>query len=104
LLIIHFISGREWPVIAALVIGLCAVIVPIVAKKIDSVWHIVTRFIGMILQRIVLTLIFYLCLTPIALISKWIGRRDPLKLSHRGSTTFSDVNKTFRKKDFEKPW
>lgn len=104
LLIIHFISGWDWPVIVSLVLGMSAVIVPKIAIKIDFGWKVITRLVGVAIQQIVLTLIFYFILTPVALISRWVSKRDPLNLSNRKSSTFADVNKTFQKKEFEKPW
>jgi len=104
LLIVHFITKWDWPVIASLIIGIAGVISPKVGLKIEYVWKALTELLGFIVQRLVLTLIFYLILFPIALAAKLFSKRDPLQLSNNSSSTFMDINKSFDKKEFEKPW
>jgi hypothetical protein len=104
LLIIHFLTKWSWPVIASLVIGMMGILVPKVGSKIAFGWKKITMFIGIILQRIVLILIFYIFLVPVAFASRLFSKRKPIQLSNEQSSTFIELNKSFDKKGFEKPW
>lgn len=104
LLIIHFITSRDWPVIASLVLGVGGIVFPWFALKVDYFWKALTKFVGFVIQRLVLILIYYLCLFPIALAARLLRKGNPLQLSDDGSSTYVDAHKSFDKKEFEKPW
>jgi hypothetical protein len=104
LLIVHFITKWEWPVIASLVVGVCGIIFPKLALKIDYIWKALTKLIGAIVQRCVLILIFYLLLFPIAWAAKLFSKNKLLQLSDNSSSTFVDENRSFDKKGFERQW
>jgi hypothetical protein len=104
LLILHFIKRWDWPLIASLVIGMIGLLLPKPASAIAFGWKKFTMFIGFALQRIVLTVIFYVFLVPIAFASRIFRKRKPMQLSDEPGSTFIEVNKSFERKDFEKPW
>jgi len=104
LLVLHFITKSDWPVIASLIIGMAGAISTEVAVKIEYVWKALTKLLGLIIQRLVLILIFFLILFPVAVAARIFAKRDPLQLSNNSSSTFTDINKTFEKSGFEKPW
>ena len=104
LLILHFVGRWDWPVIASLIIGVAGVVSPKLALKVEYLWKALTKLLGLMVQRIVLILIFYLFLFPMALVARLISKRDPLQLSNNSSSTFVDINKSFDKKGFENPW
>jgi predicted membrane protein len=104
LLIIHFITKWSWPVIASLVIGMIAILVPRAGSNIALGWKKITMLIGFILQRVVLILIFYIFLVPIAFASRLFRKRKSIQLSDEPSSTFIELNKSFDKREFEKPW
>jgi|SRR5688572_1394465 len=104
LLMIHFISGWQWPVIASLILGLTGVIFPKLAFIIERFWKFITKFIGMLIQRVILVIVFLFLLFPIAIAARLFRKHDAMNLSHTLSSTFVDVNKKFDAHDFEKPW
>jgi len=104
LLVFHFITKWDWPVIASLIIGIAGVISPIAATKIEYVWKALTKLLGLIVQRLILILIFFLILFPVALASRLFAKRDPLQLFVDSSSTFTDIHKPFEKRTFENPW
>jgi len=104
LLIIHFVTKWSWPVIASLVVGMIAILVPRAGSHIALGWKKITMLIGFILQRIVLILIFYIFLVPIAFTSRLFRKRKSIQLSDEPSSTFIELNKSFDRREFEKPW
>jgi len=104
LLIVHFITSWNWPVIASLITGVACVIFPGLAVKVDYIWKKVTSSVGVIVQHFILILVYYLFLFPLAMGARLFSKDDPLQLSNNSSSTFVDVNKTVSKKDLERPW
>ena len=58
---------------------------------------------GYIIPNILLSLVFFLFLLPVSLLSK-LFTKDPLMLSKKYKTYFIDVSRITDKKSFENPW
>lgn len=89
---------------SALIIGSAGLISSYLAKWIDFIWMKLAYVLSLIVPTILLTLIFYLFLFPLSLLSKIFKKNDPLILSNQTKSTFINVNKTFTPQSFEKPW
>jgi len=88
---------------------LCLIIamaVPILYKYIAVFWLGLSHFIGTIVSKILLSVIFYLIVTPVGLIRRLL-RYDTLKLKQFKAGTESVMvlrNHTFKKEDINKPY
>tara|TARA_B110000046_G_C12850784_1_gene337632 strand:+ start:236 stop:595 length:360 start_codon:yes stop_codon:yes gene_type:complete len=103
-LIIGYIFNIEELKIASLVIGLTSLIIPAAAKLILKGWEYLALALGWINSRILLTVVFYIVLTPVALISR-IFNKDKLKLSKtKDDSMFTTRNHVYTAKDIENPW
>ena len=51
-----------------------------------------------------LTLIYFLILTPISLLSKWFKFQTDFNSKNNRNTTFKIQNKSFDKESFERAW
>ena len=99
-----YIFNIEGWKVASLAIGITSLIIPAVAKLILKVWGYLALALGWINSRILLTAVFYLVLTPIALISR-IFNKDKLKLGkNKSDTMFTTRNHVYTSKDIENPW
>lgn len=76
--------------VALVLLGL---IVPIILKPIYLIWMVFAVILGWIMTRVILTIVFYLVVSPIGLISK-LFRKNFLDLSFR---TNSDTYWNYRK-------
>ena len=86
-------------------IGLISLISPFLAKKIEFLWFKLAIILSYIIPNILLTIVFYLFLTPISILSKLFGKnKNSLNLKNTESTLFKKVNKSFKRNDFEKTW
>jgi len=78
---IHFLKGNEQPKLwfwgAAALILITTLAIPILIKPLYRVAIFIAHILGWINTRIILGLIYYLVVTPIALVMK-VVRRDPL--------------------------
>ena len=89
--------------IAALVINMTA---PQLYKPLAVVWLGFSHLLGSVMSRVILGIIFFFVVTPIALLRKMAGK-DSLKLSvfKAGNESAMVIrNHTFTAKDIEKPY
>lgn len=103
-LLLYFITKWEWLLILALVVGLLGVISKSACQKIEWVWMKIAWVLSLIVPKILLSLIFFLLLFPIALLSKVFRKSDLLLLKNTEDSTFKDCQKEFDKSSFEKIW
>tara|TARA_X000001036_G_scaffold412535_1_gene426121 strand:+ start:2954 stop:3364 length:411 start_codon:yes stop_codon:yes gene_type:complete len=73
--------------IVALVLIILAVIDPILLKPIYLVWMIFAVILGWIMTRVILSLVFYVIMTPISLITRLLGE-DFLALKKNDSDSY----------------
>jgi hypothetical protein len=102
-LVLHLIFFWQWAAILALMVGVVGIVSTFLSKKIEWGWMKLSKFMGYIISNILLSIVFFLFLFPISLLSKMFIK-DPLMLSKEYSTYFIDINKEMDKKNFEKIW
>jgi hypothetical protein len=89
---------------AALAVGALSAFVPTVAKGIEWAWLKLALGLGWVNSRILLSLIYFIFLLPIAWISR-LFTRDPLMLKRpKVNSLFVTRNHTYSKKDLENIW
>lgn len=88
----------------SLVIGLIGIVSDYLTDKVVWVWNKISWLLSKIVPNILLSIIFYLILYPISILSKIFGEKDTLNLKNTKNTLFIETNKEFNKNDFEKPY
>lgn len=74
------------------------------SEKITALWRYVAEKISHVSSFILLSVIFYLFLTPLALLYRKM-KKDPLFIRMPGEKSmWQEVNKSFSRKHFEKMW
>ncbi len=94
----------DWCLYAALIVGLLGAFSGYLAKKIDFLWMKLAWILSLIIPNILLSVVFYLFLTPLALLSRIGKGKNPLMLKNTQATLFKEHVKEFSKVSFEKPW
>jgi hypothetical protein len=102
-LVLHLVFSWQWAGIVALIVGAVGIASTFLSTKIEWGWMKLSKFMGYIMSNILLSIVFFLILFPISLLSK-LFIKDPLMLSKKYSTYFIDINKEMDKKSFEKIW
>jgi len=88
----------------ALVIGLLSIFIPLAAKGIEWIWLKFATMLGWTNSRILLSVVYFGFLMPIALFSR-VFTNDPLTLRGKKATTlFTARNHTYRKDDLKNAW
>lgn len=104
MLVIYLITRQHWALITALAVCLIGAFSAYLSARIDFLWMKLSWVLGMIVPNILLSVVFYLFLTPIALISRIGGKSDPLGLKNNQDSMFKDHSGKQDKSVFEKPW
>ncbi len=104
LLILAYLFQLIFLVWTGTAILLAGLIFPIARRSIHKIWMTIGLWLGWINSRIVFGAVFYLLLTPIALVSG-LFRKDTLKLNPENQSGFYfDRNRSFSHKDLRDPW
>lgn len=102
-LVLHLAFSWHWAVIVSLVVGIIGIVSSCLSSKIEWAWIKLSQLLSYIVPNILLSIVFFLFLFPISLLSK-VFTKDPLMLSNKYDSYFIDVNKEINKKSFEKTW
>lgn len=104
-LLVLYVAYRK-PVFlyCALGIGLAGVLSFYLSEKIHWVWNKLSLVLGAVSNRVLLGLVFFLVLTPMAVMRR-LGKKDRLRRYDRGATSsFSKRVRKFEKEDLENTW
>lgn len=103
--VLHLVFKEK--TIAFLVVAISVLFLSAVSEKaavlIDKSWLWLGEKIGKVNAAILLFLIYYLILTPIAFLSR-IGKKDPLQLNAPEKSNFVFNRHRYTAKDLENPW
>jgi hypothetical protein len=106
LLIIEYIRHPDWLVICAMVALVLTMIWPPAFKPLAKVWFGFSHLLGTVVSKIILSIVFFLIVTPMGLIRKAFGA-DPMKCRQwkkDDESVLVDRNHLYTKKDIEKPY
>lgn len=94
-----------WLRYGLLAVGFLAVLFPIIAQGISKGWMKLAEGMGWLSSRILLSIIFFVVLTPLAVLRKLISKKDPLhRKSTRNLSLWKKVDQAESKMDFTQPW
>lgn len=100
-LIVFILTKFNWALITALGVGLAGVFSDYLSEKIDFIWGLLTKLLSYIVPNILLTLVFFLFLFPIAVLARVFGRKDPLKLKNNSTTMYVEHEAEITPASFE---
>lgn len=103
-LVLYLVTKIQWMLTVSVVIGLIGILSTYLSKQIEFLWMKLTWILGQIVPNILLSLIFYVFLFPVALLSRLFGKKNVLNLKNSDHSLFKEKNKDFDKASFEKPW
>jgi hypothetical protein len=68
--------GAGWPLISiGTVLVLAAIVAPSILKWVHGPWMIIAVALGWVMTRILLTIVFFLVVTPVGLLQRLFGKR-----------------------------
>lgn len=102
LLVLAAIFDDETPAYLALLVGLLSFVPPVGHRMVWG-WYKLAERLGWLNSRILLSLIYYVVVTPIGFLFRLFGN-DPLLLKDTKGSMYNYREHTFTKKDLENPW
>src|ERR1700744_5977378 len=104
LLVLYVVLRRPVLLYCALGMGIIGVLSFYLSEKIHWAWNKLSLLLGAVSNRVLLGLVFFLVLTPMAVIRR-LGKKDRLRRYDRSATSnFSVREHVFEKKDLENTW
>jgi len=88
----------------ALAIGLIGAFIPFLAKWINWAWYKLADVLGFVMSRVMLSIVFFIFLFPIALLAKAFSKKDSLQLKKRDGSYWTEREHEYEKKDLEQVW
>jgi hypothetical protein len=104
LLVIATITDYKGFAYAALIIGVATIFIAAAAKTVEWLWQKLAFGLGWVNSRLLLSLIFFTVLLPVAWFSRWFTK-DSLNLKrNHAASIFHTRNHRYRKEDLENIW
>jgi uncharacterized membrane protein len=106
LLIVMYVKYRHGLILAAGAVLVLTMTWPLAFKPLARVWFGFSHFLGTIVSKVILSLVFFLIVTPVGLLRKAFGA-DPMKtgLWKKGDdSVMVDRDHLYSKEDIEKPY
>lgn len=107
MLVIAWIFHLRWLVQAVTITAALCALLPPVADLVNRAWMALGRILGAINSTILLGFIFFIILTPIALLSRVFRKKDSMMLQRPKPTVqsfYTEREHRYTRKDLEKMW
>ena len=106
LLIVEYVKRPNWLVLSAMLVLIFTMTWPAVFKPLAKVWFAFSHLLGFIVSKVILSIVFFLIVTPVGLARKVFGA-DPMKtkLWKKGEeSVLVERDHHYVKEDLEKPY
>jgi hypothetical protein len=104
LLLFFLIFDIYWLLYTAFALSVLGLISRTFAKWFNRAWLGLSEALGFVMSRVILTLLYFLILTPVALLYRRFNR-DPLQLNRtRSGSYYKERHHVYTKKDLENTW
>jgi len=103
-LILFYFLKYNFLINCALIISILGLISNKLADLISSTWMKFAEIMGKIMNPVILSIVFFLFLTPLAFLMRIFKKIDALKLNKISSTLYDERNHTYQAKDLENTW
>jgi len=104
MLLVFLFSENKLFLQLSLLIGLIGIISSFLSQKIEFLWFKLAKLLGFVVPNILLSIVFYVFLFPISILSKIFSNKDLLKLKNKKKSTYINKVKKFDSKSFDNPW
>ena len=103
MVLLFWIYNKKIFLLFALLLVVIGVASPYVSKKISWLWLKFSEAIGYVISKVMLSIIFFLFLVPLAFINR-IFRKDVLGLKKKETSYYSNRDHLYKSKDLENMW
>jgi len=104
LLVLHLVFSARIFLTLSLIVGLTGILSTLLSEKIDFLWNKLSHLLGTVSNGVLLTLVFFLVLTPVGLVRRLFKKNGMTRAARDQRSNFTDRDHTFTKQDLEKTW
>jgi hypothetical protein len=101
--ILFLIYGNNYFLAASLGFGCIGLFIPRLSRVIHRCWMFIGEKIGYVMNRVILSIVFFIFLLPVALLSK-LFRKSSFTKKPNAQSHFVVRNHTYSAADLEDPW
>ncbi|MDE0472721.1 MAG: hypothetical protein OXH57_12355 [Ekhidna sp.] len=101
---LFFLFGFEWALNVSLIFGVLGIISNRICDLIDFLWMKIAKILSFIVPNILLSIIFYFFLFPIALLSRIYRNKSTLILKNEKDSFWVSKKQPYERISFEKMW
>jgi len=101
LLVIYHFVDHKMIFIGTIVFVLLALLSPAIANFVHKTWTTLTKALGWLMSRALMSVVFFVFLTPLAFLFRLFSKKDS---QNAGESIFVDRNHTYTPKNIESPW
>lgn len=101
---LYFIFEKEWLLWIAFGVGILSLFSEKIANFICKGWYKVAEILGGINSKILLSLIFFVILVPVAFMARIFSKESKIQLKRKENSYFKERNHTYSKEDLESPF
>lgn len=87
----------------ALAVGLTGLFIPWLAAQLHWAWMKLAEGMGWVMSKIILTIVFFVILVPLALLSRLFGKKSTM-LNRQTDSYYTVRNHSFEKKNLGQVW
>ncbi|MDC1010576.1 hypothetical protein OAP92_04940 [Flavobacteriaceae bacterium] len=87
-----------------LIVSLISILSYKFSKAVEKIWFGLAFFLSQIIPNILLTIIFYLILTPLSLLSKLFRAKTDFESLNNKETLYRSKLREFKKESFKRTW
>lgn len=104
-LVLYSIFNFKILLAIALILGLIGIFSGYLSQKITWLWYKLAEVLGKFSSTILLSIVFFLFVTPIAFLAKLFRKKDTLQLKHKqNESVYETRNRTYTPTDLENVW
>lgn len=104
-LVLYVWLKNPWLLRISLAVGLLGVFSPWAASKIHAGWTLLAKGLGWFNGRVLLSVVYFLILTPIAWVARKSGAANlQLRKKPSSDSYYSERNHSYEAKDLENTW
>lgn len=102
LVIFYFFYRNDYLLYAAVALGCIGIFIPWLSRKLHWLWMKFAELLGAVMNKVILTLVFFVFLVPVAFLKKLFGKNS---FSRKNATSyFTERNFSYTKKSMEDLW
>ncbi|GAA4408725.1 hypothetical protein GCM10023187_31070 [Nibrella viscosa] len=104
LLVLYFVFKSVWLLYAAVAVGVVSLAIPVIGDFLVRMWFKLAEVLGAVNGKIILSLLFYVFLFPIAVLYR-LSTKNPLAVKRSAEKSmYAERNHTYTKDDLEHTW